>query len=111
MPPLMSNNSSEAEEELRPEGHGNGRGKQRSVYERRFRINRYDMARHLERFRFSDRLPGDVWTASTKTETTNTSETEKGPAQSSTSLAPEHQGRAQDDQMTKTENQSENPDK
>ncbi|KNC83139.1 hypothetical protein SARC_04590 [Sphaeroforma arctica JP610] len=87
MPPLSS--SSEAEEDLRPEDHGNGRGELPTideVEERRFRINRYNMARHLERFRLSGRRTKDVWITSTMIESTNTSETEKGPSHSSTSL-------------------------
>ncbi|KNC69374.1 hypothetical protein SARC_18116 [Sphaeroforma arctica JP610] len=70
MPPLMSNSSSETKEELRPENQGDGRGEPPAidgVYERRFRINRHDMARHLERFRLSGRLPDDVWTMRMKT--------------------------------------------
>ncbi|KNC80935.1 hypothetical protein SARC_06723 [Sphaeroforma arctica JP610] len=110
MPPLMSTSSSEAEEDLRPEDYGNGQGEPPTndkVEERRFRINRYDMARHLKRFRLSGRRTNDVWTTSTKIESTNTSETEKGPSQSSTSLAQGQQGRSQDDQITKSANQPE----
>ncbi|KNC78742.1 hypothetical protein SARC_08837 [Sphaeroforma arctica JP610] len=113
MPTLMSASSSEAEEDLRQENQGNDRGEPPTideVKERRFRINRREMARHLERFRLTGRRTNNVWTTRTKIESSESSETEKEPSQSSTSTQ-EHLGRSQDDQITESGNQPETTDK
>ncbi|KNC81393.1 hypothetical protein SARC_06280 [Sphaeroforma arctica JP610] len=81
IPSFISDSSSEAEEESRPDSR-NARwepARSSEVNNNRFRINRNDMARHLERFRLSVRLTSDdAWTASTKTETVPTIKSEDG---------------------------------
>ncbi|KNC83701.1 hypothetical protein SARC_04060 [Sphaeroforma arctica JP610] len=114
MPPLMSTSSSEAKEDWGQENQGNDRGEQPTIEEvdgRRFRINRREMAQHLERFRLTGRRTNKVWTTRTKLESSESCETEKELSKASTTSTHEQQGRSQDDQTTKSGNQPGTTDK
>ncbi|KNC76433.1 hypothetical protein SARC_11067 [Sphaeroforma arctica JP610] len=68
MPPFLSNSSSEVEGESRANSQNDRWEPPRSseVNRSSFRINRINMARHIERFRLSMRLTNDIWTTRTK---------------------------------------------
>ncbi|KNC87557.1 hypothetical protein SARC_00322 [Sphaeroforma arctica JP610] len=104
MPPLMSGRRNSQHDRWEPH-------RSPEVNSSSFRITRFGMARHLERFGFVYPVSQRYLGRKTKVETDPTVESEEEPTQSNTSKAQERQERAQEDDMTKTRDQLEDADK